>query len=103
MNMNKKREYTHDDMEKLGEEINSLRERARQLDHDIANGNISHEQWEAAAHELLERKKEIEAILQDVDRYEAELCEEIAHERKLRQEAEAKIAVLEAETKDSNN
>ncbi len=103
MNMNKKREYTHDDMEKLGEEINSLRERARQLDHDIANGNISHEQWETAAHELLERKMEIEEIFKDVDKYKAELCEEIAHERKLRQEAEAKIAVLEAKTKNSNN
>lgn len=103
MKMNKKREYTHDDMEKLGGEIISLRERGRQLDHDIANGNISHEQWEAAAHELLERKKEIEEIFKDVDRYQAELCEKIAQERKLRQEAEAKIAVLEAKTKNSNN
>lgn len=49
-------------MEKLGGEINTLRMRARQLDQDVASGGITHEQWEAAAHDLLERKREIEAM-----------------------------------------
>ena len=47
----------------------------------------------------MERKKEIELILQDVDRYKSDLREDIAHERKLRLEAEAKLAMLEAKVK----
>ena len=43
MNMNKKREYTHEDMEQLGEIINELRLIANQVEQDIANGLISHE------------------------------------------------------------
>lgn len=99
MKMNKKREYTHEDMEELGEIINELKLIAHQVDQDIANGRITHEQWEAAAHELLERKKEIEAILLDVDRYSSDLREEIVQERKLRLEAEAKLAMLETKLK----
>ena len=97
--MNKKREYTHEDMEALGEVINELKLIARQVDQDIASGRITHEQWEVAAHELMDRKKEIEAILEDVDRYESDLRKEIAKERKLRLEAEEKLAILEANTK----
>ena len=103
MKMNKKREYTHEDMEELGKVINELKLIACQLDQDIASGRITHEQWETAAHELFERKKEIEAILQDVDRYKSDLREEIAHERKLRLDAEAKLAMLEANAKNNNN
>lgn len=101
--MNKRREYTHEDMEKLGEIINELKLIAHQVDQDKANGRITHEQWEAAAHELLERKKEIGAILLDVDRYNSDLREEIVHERNLRLEAEAKLAMLEAKNKKNNN
>lgn len=99
MKMNKKREYTHEDMEELGEIINELKLIAHQVDQDVANGRITHEQWETAAHELLERKKEIEAILLDVDRYNSDLRQEIVQERKLRLEAEAKLAMLEAKSK----
>ena len=56
--MEKKRKYTHEDMEKLGEEIEALRMRARQVDQDVRSGAISHEQWLAAAQEVMERKKE---------------------------------------------
>ena len=98
--MKKKHEYTHEDMERLGEEIELLRLRARQVDQDIKNGAISHEQWESVAHELMERKKEIMEILSDVDRYEMEIRKEIEKERKLRMAAEEKIANLEAKTKD---
>jgi len=98
--MKKKHEYTHEDMERLGEEIELLRLRARQVDQDIKNGAISHEQWVSAAHELMERKKEIMEILSDVDRYEMEIRKEIEKERKLRMAAEEKIANLEAKTKD---
>lgn len=73
MRMEKKREYTHEDMERLGEEIEVLRMRARQVDQGIRSGAISHEQWVAAAHELMERKREIMDILSDVDRYESDL------------------------------
>ena len=96
MKMEKKREYTHEDMEALGSEINALRLRACQVDQDIKNGVICHEQWVAAAHELMERKKEIMDILSDVDRYESDLREEIAHEKKLRMAAEERMAILEA-------
>ncbi len=97
--MNKKREYTQEDMDKLGEEIEQLRVRARQVDQDIKSGAISHEQWVAAAQELMERKKEIMEILSDVDRYEKEIREEIEKERKMRMAAEEKIAILEAKIK----
>ena len=42
--MNKKREYSQEDMEALGREIEVLRLRARQVDEDKRNGVISHEQ-----------------------------------------------------------
>lgn len=97
--MEKKLEYTHEDMEALGREIEVLRLRARQVDQDIRSGAISHEQWVAAAQELMERKKEIMEILADVDRYEMEIREEIEKERRLRMAAEEKIAILEAKAK----
>ena len=103
MSMEKKREYTHEDMEALGREIEVLRIRARQVDQDIRNGAISHEQWVSAAQELMERKKEIMEILVDVDRYKMELRAEIEKEKKLRMAAEKKIAILEAKTKNSKS
>ena len=99
--MEKKREYTHEDMEALGREIEVLRLRARQVDQDIRNGAISHEQWVTAAQELMERKKEIMEILVDVDRSKMELRAEIEKEKKLRMAAEEKIAILEAKIKSS--
>ena len=100
--MEKKREYTDEDMEALGREIEVLRLRARQVDQDIRNGVISHEQWVTAAQELMKRKKEIMEILVDVDRYKMELRAEIEKEKKLRMAAEEKIAILEAKTKNMN-
>lgn len=97
--MEKKREYTHEDMEALGMEIEELRIRARQVDHDIRTGAISHEQWVAAAREVLERKERILEILADVDRYKTDLRAEIEEEKKLRMAAEEKIAVLEAKSR----
>lgn len=94
--MEKKREYTHEDMEALGREIEVLRIRARQVDQDIRNGVISHEQWVSAAYELMERKKEILEILADVDRYKMDLRKEIKKEKDLLQKAEERIATLEA-------
>ena len=99
--MEKKLEYTHEDMEALGREIEVLRLRARQVDQDIRNGVISHEQWVSAAQELMERKKEIMEILVDVDRSKMELRAEIEKEKKLRMAAEEKIAILEAKIKSS--
>ena len=101
--MKKKPEYTHADMEQLGEEIESLRLRARQVDQDIRSGAISHEQWESAALELMERKKEIMEILSDVDRYEMEIRQEIEKEKKLRIAAEERIAILEAKAEGNKN
>ena len=101
--MNKKREYTHEDMEALGREIEVLRLRARQVDQDIISGAISHEQWVTAAQELMERKKEIMEILVDVDRYKQDLRAEIEKEKKLRVAAEDKIAILEAKTKNNKS
>ena len=103
MIMEKKREYTNEDMEALGREIEVLRLRARQVDQDIRNGVISHEQWVSAAQELMERKKEIMEILVDVDRYKMELRAEIEKEKKLRMAAEKKIAILEAKIKNSKS
>ena len=103
MIMEKKREYTNEDMEALGREIEVLRLRARQVDQDIRNGVISHEQWVSAAQELMERKKEIMEILVDVDRYKMELRAEIEKEKKLRMAAEEKIAILEAKTKNNKS
>ena len=97
--MEKKREYSHEDMEALGSEIEVLRQRARQVDHDIRNGAISHEQWVSAAQELMERKKEILEILADVDRYKMDLRKEIQKEKDLLQKAEERIATLEARNK----
>jgi len=57
--MNKKREYTHEDIEAQGREMEVLRQRAHQVDQDIRIGAISHEQWVSAAYVLMERKKEI--------------------------------------------
>ena len=99
--MEKKREYTHEDMEALGREIEVLRLRARQVDQDIRNGVISHEQWVSAAYELMERKKEILEILADVDRYKQDLRKEIQTEKDLLQKAEERIATLEAKIKNS--
>ena len=101
--MEKKREYSHEDMEALGSEIEVLRQRARQVDQDIRNGAISHEQWVSAAQELMDRKKEIMEILADVDRYEMEIREEIEKERRLRMAAEEKIAILEAKAKNNKS
>ena len=101
--MEKKREYTNEDMAALGREIEVLRLRARQVDQDIRNGAISHEQWVTAAQELMERKKEIMEILVDVDRYKMELRAEIEKEKKLRMAAEKKIAILEAKIKNSKS
>ena len=101
--MKKKREYTHDDMEELGVAINALRIRARQIDQDIRSGAISHEQWECAAHELLERKLEIMEILSDVARYEMELRERAERERTLRLAAEARLAILESKARDKKS
>ena len=83
--MEKKREYSHEDMEALRREIEVLRIRARQVDQDIRNGAISHEQWVSAAYELMERKKEILEILADVDRYKQNLRAEMEKEKKLRE------------------
>ena len=99
--MEKKREYTHEDMEALGREIEVLRLRARQVDQDIRSGAISHEQWVSAARELLERKKEVLEILADVDRYKMDLRREIQKEKDLLQKAEERIATLEE--KNENN
>ena len=101
--MGKKREYTHEDMEALGREIEVLRIRARQVDQDIRNGVISHEQWVSAAYELMERKKEILEIMADVDRYKTDLRKEIQKEKDLLQKAEERIATLEAKNKNSEN
>jgi len=101
--MGKKREYTHEDMEALGREIEVLRIRARQVDQDIRNGVISHEQWVSAAYELMERKKEILEIMADVDRYKTDLRKEIQKEKDLLQKAEERIATLEAKNKNSKN
>ena len=101
--MEKKREYTHEDMEALGKEIEVLRIRARQVDQDIRNGVISHEQWVSAAYELMERKKEILEILADVDRYKTDLRKEIQKEKDLLQKAEERIATLEAKNKNGKN
>ena len=103
MKMNKKREYTHEDMEALGREIEAQRARARQVDQDIRNGVISHEQWVSAAYELMERKKEILEILVDVDRYKMDLRKEIQRERDLLQKAEERIATLEARIKNNKS
>ena len=99
--MEKKREYTNEDMAALGREIEVLRLRARQVDQDIRNGAISHEQWVTAAQKLMERKKEIMEILVDVDRSKMELRAEIEKEKKLRMAVEEKIAILEAKIKSS--
>ena len=101
--MNKKREYTHEDMEALGREIEVLRIRARQVDQDIRNGVISHEQWVSAAYELMERKKEVLEILADVDRYKQDLRKEIQKQKDLLQRAEERIATLEAKNKNGKN
>ena len=101
--MNKKREYTHEDMEALGREIEVLRLRARQVDQDIISGAISHEQWVSAAYELMERKKEILEILADADRYKQDLRKEIQKKKDLLQKAEERIATLEARSEGSDN
>ena len=101
--MEKKREYSHEDMETLGREIEVLRLRARQVDQDIRSGAISHEQWVSAARELLERKKEVLEILADVDRYKQDLRKEIQKQKDLLQRAEERIATLEAKSKSSKS
>ena len=101
--MEKKREYSHEDMETLGREIEVLRLRARQVDQDIRSGAISHEQWVSAARELLERKKEVLEILADVDRYKQDLRKEIQKQKDLLQRAEERIATFEAKSKSSKS
>lgn len=51
----------------------------------------------------MERKKEILAILVDVDRYKQDLRAEIEKEKKLRLAAEEIAAVLEAKTKNNKS
>ena len=59
--------------------------------------------WVSASYELMERKKEILAILVDVDRYKQDLRAEIEKEKKLRLAAEEIAAVLEAKTKNNKS
>jgi predicted translin family RNA/ssDNA-binding protein len=89
-------EYTHESLEELGKEISDLRALARQLDEGVASGAISREEYASAASVLLSRKKQIEAILADVNRYISDVCDEIGEERRLRLAAEERIAALEA-------
>ena len=91
-------EYTHESLEELGKEISDLRALARQLDEGAASGAISREEYASAASVLLARKKQIEAILADVNRYIyiSDVCDEIEEERRLRLAAEERIAALEA-------
>jgi len=89
-------EYTHESLEELGKEISDLRALARQLDEGVASGAISREGYASAASVLLARKKQIEAILADVNRYISDVCDEIEEERRLRHAAEERIAALDA-------
>ena len=89
-------EYTHESLEELGKEISDLRALARQLDEGVASSAISREEYASAASVLLARKKQIEAILADVNRYISDVCDEIEEERRLRLAAEERIAALEA-------
>lgn len=89
-------EYTHESLEELGKEISDLRALARQLDEGVASCAISREEYASAASVLLARKKQIEAILADVNRYISDVCDEIEEERRLRLAAEERIAALEA-------
>ena len=94
--METQREYTHEYLEELGKEIADLRALARQLDEDVASGAISRSEYASSASVLLARKKQIDIILSDVNRYISDVCDEIVEERKLRLAAEEKIAALEA-------
>lgn len=94
--METQREYTHEYLEELGKEIADLRELARQLDEGVASGAISKDEYASAASTLLARKKKIETILADVNRYISDVCDEIVEERKLRLAAEKRIATFEA-------
>ena len=89
-------EYTHESLEELGKEISDLRALASQLDEGVASGAISREEYASVASVLLSRKKQIEAILADVNRYISDVCDEIEEERRLRLAAEERIAALEA-------
>ena len=94
--METQREYTHEYLEELGKEISDLRELARQLDEGVASGTISKDEYASAASTLLTRKKQIETILADVNRYLSDMLNQIEEERKLRLAAEKRIAALEA-------
>ena len=102
MTMETQREYTHEYLEELGKEIADLRALARQLDEAVASGAISRSEYASSASVLLTRKKQIETILADVNRYISDVCDEIVEERKLRLAAEEKIAALEANDNSSN-
>lgn len=94
--METQREYTHEYLEELGKEIADLRALARQLDEAVASGAISRSEYVSSASVLLARKKQIDIILADVNRYLADMLNQIEEEHKLRLAAEKRIAALEA-------
>ena len=94
--MEPQKEYTHEYLEELGKEIADLRALARQLDEALTSGAMSREEYASSASVLLTRKKQIETILADVNRYISDVCDEIVEERKSRLAAEKRIAALEA-------
>ena len=96
MTMETQREYTHEYLEELGKEISDLRALARQLDEDVASGAISRSEYASSASVLLARKKQIDIILADVNRYLSDMRNQIEEEHKLRLTAEKRIAALEA-------
>ena len=96
MTMETQREYTHEYLEELGKEIADLRALARQLDEAVASGAISRSEYVSSASVLLARKKQIDIILADVNRYLADMLNQIEEEHKLRLAAEKRIAALEA-------
>ena len=85
-----------DAYEELGKEISNLRALARQLDEGVASGTIRKDEYASSASTLLARKKQIETILADVNRYLSDMLNQIEEERKLRLTAEKRIAALEA-------
>lgn len=94
--METQREYTHEYLEELGKEIADLRALARQLDEAVASGAISRSEYASSASVLLDRKKQIDIILADVNRYLSDMLNQIEEEHKLRLAAEKRIAALEA-------
>ena len=94
--METQREYTHEYLEELGKEIADLRALARQLDEGVASGSLSQSEYASSASVLLARKKQIDIILADVNRYLSDMLNQIEEEHKLRLAAEKRIAALEA-------